>query len=254
MLLDRCHLSILVFTEERKVEGFVLNLPLKDLTEIMCDQRPCQKPECALSACGSLAKSKEGQPDEPCNFRPCSSSCCNQPKPPPPRAKSPCRPCVPPLDWKGHPELSDIVPADHKKFRQCKLQTWLDHLAERMDQECYGHYIGRAHAMATRELNKNASARECMGDEYPHFLDRYVWRLWHGARLSMSKHGVIFHESEAHFLLQLLREECEELFNERHLIPDPRENMGIDDTWVHENEHCSSSRAGRTCHVEAHKK
>lgn len=215
----------------------------------MCDKRPCDQVPCAKNACESLSKNSGRH--EACDFKPCSTTCTPR-SPPSPRPAPDCKACAPRLNWSFHPDLRDIKPCDRKAYRQCKIQKWLDHLVERLPKECYGHYVGRAHAVASRELNKNAVNRECMGDEFPHFLDRYVWRLWHGARLNMQKHGISLGDSTESFMLSLLREECEELFNERQIIPDPREQMSGTDTWVHEGQHCSSSRAGRDCQMDTH--
>lgn len=166
--------------------------------------------------------------------------------PPAPFMKPPCTRVAPP------PDLSHINPEDRKAFRQCKIQQWLDNMVARASRECFGHYIGRAYAVASRELNFDAQARTCIGDEFPHFVDRFAWRILHGSRLNMQKHGISIGHTAEQQNLALLREECEELFREGQIMPDPSMRMNTGDTWAHEGDHCSSSRAGRDCQVETH--
>lgn len=208
----------------------------------MCDKRPCDKGGCANNECESLAIGANKSGGETCNFSPCSTTCSPR-GPESPKALAKCQPCAPP------PDLKHIKPEDRTCYRQCELQKWLDNLVERQTKECFGHYIGRAFAVATRELNKNAVNRECMGDEFPHFLDRYCWRLWHGTKLNLQKHGVTLGNTKENYLLSILREEVLELYNARKIIPDPRQQMKSGETWTHEGSHCSSSRAGKDCYV-----
>ena len=211
----------------------------------MCDRRPCDIPKCAKSRCESL--SPRYKPcNEPCDFSPCSGTCPQPPRPPTP-PRPPCSRAAPP------PDLRHIKPDDRKAFRQCKIQQWLDHMVARTPRECFGHYIGRAYAVASRELNFDAQARTCIGDEFPHFVDRFVWRILHGSRLNMQKHGISIGHNEEQTNLALLREECEELFNDGQILPNPNMRMNQGDTWVHEGEHCSSSRAGRECQDSSHR-
>lgn len=210
----------------------------------MCDRRPCDKPGCAKEKCESL--SPRYKPcTEPCDFSPCITTC-RERAPTPPFSKPPCSRAAPP------PDLRHINPEDRKAFRQCKIQQWLDNMVARAPRECFGHYIGRVYAVASRELNFDAQARTCIGDEFPHFVDRFAWRILHGSRLNMQKHGISIGHNVEQQNLALLREECEELFKEGQILPDPTMRMSMGDTWVHEGDHCSSSRAGRDCQVEAH--
>lgn len=145
------------------------------------------------------------------------------------------------------PDLEHIQPGERKRYRQMEIQKWLDQMLVRAPRECFGHYIGRVQAVAARELKFDNASRYCVGDEFPHFLDRYVWRILQGARLCMIKHGVIIQPEAEKEYLALLREECEELFNDDQIIPDPRLKMLPGDTWVHETEHCTTSRTAREC-------
>ncbi|KAG0579133.1 hypothetical protein KC19_4G075100 [Ceratodon purpureus] len=162
-----------------------------------------------------------------------------------PESKSDCKPIC--AVSSQPPDLKHVKPEDRKKYRQQQIQEWLDQMLVRAPRECFGHYIGRVHAVASHELKFDHAARYCVGDEFPHFLDRYVWRILQGARLSMIKHGVIIQPEVEKQYFALLREEVEQLFNDDQIIPDPRQKMLPGDTWVHEGEHCASSRTAREC-------
>lgn len=99
-------------------------------------------------------------------------------------------------------------------------------MVARTPRECFGHYIGRAYAVASRELNFDAQARTCIGDEFPHYVDRFVWRILHGSRLNMQKHGISIGHSAEQANLALLREECEELFKDGQIMPSM--------SWLHD--------------------
>lgn len=159
--------------------------------------------------------------------------------------KGPCKPICALTSLP--PDLKHIKPEDRKHYRQNQIQQWLENMVLRAPRECFGHYIGRVYTMASRDLSFEATARYCMGDEFPHFLDKYVWRILQGARLGMIKHGVVIGADQERQYFALLREEVEELFNDDQIIPDPRLKMEPGDTWVHEKEHCASSRAAREC-------
>lgn len=145
------------------------------------------------------------------------------------------------------PNLNHVKVEERKTYRQRAIQEWLSQFLERAPKECFGHYIGRVHAVASRELSFEAPKKSTVGDEFPHALDKFVWRILQGGRLVMLKHGVTIDQRVEMENLAMLREECEELFNDMQIYPDPRLKMLPGDTWSHSAPHCSSSRAGRDC-------
>lgn len=151
-----------------------------------------------------------------------------------PSKESPnCNPCCDPPDWANHPDLRKVMQEDMRSYRQGRLQRWLDYLTNRLPCEPFGAFIGRAREAAEHELNRNNRHMECVGDEFPHYLDKYVWRMWKGAKLNLSKHGVHHSEAESMLLLELLREECDELFQRKEIDRDPTPMMHPNIRWTH---------------------
>lgn len=132
-----------------------------------------------------------------------------------------CKPCIDPPDWFNDPQLSRVKECDIRNYRQCRLQRYLEHLVNRLPNEPFGAFIGRCFETADQELNFNNHSKQCIGDKYPHVLDRYVSRLWLGAKLKVSKNGVYISADEELVILQLLREECNELYEELDICPMP---------------------------------
>ncbi|KAG0567112.1 hypothetical protein KC19_7G111000 [Ceratodon purpureus] len=167
----------------------------------MSNRKPCTFPTC-MDQC----KSAEPRPGGPLNLKPT-------------RQVLNCKPCCDPPDWINHSQLRFVKEGDLKNYRQCRLQKWLEHLVNRLPYEGFGPFIRRCYKTADHELKENNDNKECCGDQFPHILDRYVWRLWSGTKYNIAKHGVNVDANEELLLLQFLREECNELYWADELIP-----------------------------------
>lgn len=182
----------------------------------MTNNKPCTFPTC-MGKC----KNNETRPGGPLNLKPA------------PQILN-CKPCCDAPDWINHPQLRCVKECDIKNYRQCRLQRWLEHLVNGLPCEPFGAFIARCFETAKHELKFNNQNKHCNGDEFPHILDRYVWCIWLGAKSNLAKHGVNVSADEELLLLQILREECNELYWAREIIPQP--NLPSKFEWNHRGE------------------
>lgn len=133
-------------------------------------------------------------------------------------SESETRHCAVPADWENHPELKQIKDYERRQFREQKLTQWLETQLPRKF-ESFAHYIQRCYPTAALQLKQ--SHKMHLGDEYPHALDKYVFRLFMGARMRQHIQGVRWGVDKEELVLQLLREECQELVRDGYLKLDP---------------------------------
>lgn len=129
--------------------------------------------------------------------------------------------CADPLDWDHHPLLRQVPQDERQNFRQTKLEEWLSTAHKRKSKERFGAYIWRASALANSELKHRK--KQCWGDEYEDPLDKFVMRLFYGMTLKLERtESVVLCVDEETHILQILREECDELSNSGQLPVDQR--------------------------------
>ncbi|KAG0575209.1 hypothetical protein KC19_VG327200 [Ceratodon purpureus] len=129
--------------------------------------------------------------------------------------------CAVPLNWKYHPTLRQVPPEEQQNYRHAKIEEWLSTSHKRKPKENFGAYLWRASALANSELTHRK--KQCWGDDYRDPLDRFVMRLFYGMKLKLERTESIFlgiyEETD---ILDILREECEELSNKGQLPIDQR--------------------------------
>lgn len=105
--------------------------------------------------------------------------------------------------------------------RQNRLEEWLSIAHKRNPNEKFGAYMWRASALANSELKQRK--KQCFGDEYTNLVDKFVMRLFYGMKLRLERsESVILGVDEETFVLEILREECEELYKNGQLYADQR--------------------------------
>lgn len=130
------------------------------------------------------------------------------------------RTCAEPPEWNSQAELKVVSPCDRAQYRERKITEWLETQVPRLPRESFANYLKRCYAAAELQLKYNRKVY--LGDEYQDPVDRFVFRLFMGARMRQSVTGVSWGIRWEEILLQLLREACVELANEGRLKVDPK--------------------------------
>jgi hypothetical protein len=105
--------------------------------------------------------------------------------------------------------------------RHAKLEEWLSTAHKRRAKENFGAYVWRASALANSELRHRK--KQCWGDEYTNLLDKFVMRLFYGMKLKLERsESVVLGVEDETGILNILREECEELSKSGELPIDQR--------------------------------
>lgn len=75
--------------------------------------------------------------------------------------------------------------------------------------------------LANSELKQRK--KQCFGDEYTNPVDKFVMRLFYGMKLKLERsESIILGVDEETYVLEILREECEDLYKSGQLYPDQR--------------------------------
>jgi hypothetical protein len=130
------------------------------------------------------------------------------------------RKCAEPPDWTSQAELKVVNPHDRAQYRERKITQWLETQMPRLPRESFANYLKRCYATAELHLKYNKKVH--LGDEYQDPVDRFVFRLFMGARMRQNVQGVSWGIQWEEILLQLLREACMELVDGGRLKLDPR--------------------------------
>lgn len=124
--------------------------------------------------------------------------------------------------------------------RHAKLEEWLSIAHKRKPNENFGAYMWRASALANTELRHRK--KQCWGDDYEKPLDKFVMRLFYGMKLKLERtESIVLTVNEETDILDILREECEELSKSGKLPIDER-NIQYTPLIICEMQECSNTR------------
>lgn len=86
--------------------------------------------------------------------------------------------------------------------------------------ETFCEYLVRCIATAENVLKREKKLH--IGDDFPHHLDKLVFKLFYGIRLSQHQYGIQWPLKNEELVMQLLREECGNLIAHGLLPLEPK--------------------------------
>lgn len=138
--------------------------------------------------------------------------------------------CADPPDWCKNPLLDHVAPQDRCAFRETKITEWMEVTVPRGPCEKFCEYLVRCIATAENVLKREKKLH--IGDDFTHHLDKLVFKLFYGIRLSQHRYGVKWPLKNEELIMQLLREECGNLVAQGLLPLKPKHlNMPSTSPW-----------------------